>query len=532
MTEEKINNTKHQKQLDAIIITFVVLTLAVFFGIQLIMKTGVFQKPGQLTFESSMTELTRDFVNTTLDPIEHLHLSADVSVSDLQTYDFPIDPLIGLDADGTSYSQQSLVYDILVPVTTFDDPTTNISSSDIDHYNLVSVHNLTPEQKALSIDNHYYLDNLDAYPSNVNQILIKDSNSPNSKYGRRGAVFECLIIYGESSDVRKVAEALVANIAEFPKKSDILSLAQTGVTALSRRMNTKLAQVNNNGKYFSEKIGPFLSQFDFTHTSNEASFSTSANGTNICSQPAMIDTLTGIGLDIVELTGNHNLDCGAEDAINTIKKYQELGIKTVGGGISATEAAIPLEIDAKSTNITILAYNLSTGGYTTNDQPGANLYTEEKAKADIAAAQERGDFIIVDVQYYECNEYANTSEDTTCDYADSSSGDQVTLFRSLIDMGTDIVVGTAAHQPQTYEQYHNGFIYYGLGNLFFDQSAWPGTTRSLILVHYFRDNRLLQTRIVPTIYDDNFQTTLMPNNQAVAFLQRLLNAQPKAANGS
>ena len=311
----------------------------------------------------------------------------------------------------------------------------------------------------------------------------------------------------------------------MPSRETVLTLAQTGVTALSRRMNSKLQQVSD-ATYFSEKIAPFLSKFDFTHTSNESSFSNLASGSNICSASAMIDVLTNVGINIVELTGNHNQDCGDKDAIATIEQYHNLGMQTFGGGVSAEAAAIPLQIAGKNTNITMLGYNLSTGGYTLDATPGANFYTEAKARADITAAKERGDFVIVDIQYYECNEYADTRENTICDAADSSAGDQVGFFRSLIDMGADVVVGTAAHQPQTFEQYHDGTIYYGLGNLFFDQSAWPGTTRSLVLVHYFWQDKLLQTRIVPTVYDNNFQTALMDTAAAEKFLQRLLEVQP------
>lgn len=174
----------------------------------------------------------------------------------------------------------------------------------------------------------------------------------------------------------------------------------------------------------------------------------------------------------------------------------------------------------------MLAYNYSTGGYTTDNTPGANLYTDEKAKSDIAAAKERGDFVIVDVQFFECNSYVNTSEDTTCDYANSSAGDQVGFFRNLIDLGANIVVGTSAHQPQTFELYKDGAIYYGLGNLFFDQTWWPGTTRSIILVHYFLNGKLVQTRLVPTVYDQTYQTKLMEDKDAEAFLTRLVKVRP------
>ena len=76
------------------------------------------------------------------------------------------------------------------------------------------------------------------------------------------------------------------------------------------------------------------------------------------------------------------------------------------------------------------------------------------------------------------------------------------------------------------ELYGDGAIYYGLGNLFFDQTWWPGTTRSLVLVHYFYKGELLQTRIIPTVYDSTYQTKLMNTDAAASFIDRLYSARP------
>ena len=158
--------------------------------------------------------------------------------------------------------------------------------------------------------------------------------------------------------------------------------------------------------------------------------------------------------------------------------------------------------------------------------PGANQYYDDVAASQIKVAKERGDLVIVDIQYYECNAYASEFEDPTCDRADSAAGDQVGFFRHLIDLGADIVVGTSAHQPQTFELYGDDVIYYGLGNLFFDQVWWPGTTRSLILVHHIYKDKLLQTEIVPTVYDSTMQTRLLDKDTAKWFLDRLISVAP------
>lgn len=464
-----------------LIALFVIIVL--IFVVQKVVRIGLFA-PGELIFTDNLSEDQRAFLNG---------VATDLVLDSDLTIDF---------YESTTADPSGLLYNVLVPVTDFYDPAVSISAGDARSGQLLSVLDLTPQVKLLALDDIYYLDHLD-----------------------QGAFFQYFRLDGKTSDVELLTTKLHEKLPTFPTKDTVLSFAQTGVTALSRNMNTKLDEVKD-ASYFAEKIAPYLSGFDLTHTSNESSFSSAASATNICAKPGMIDALTSISLDIVELTGNHNQDCGDEDALATIKQYRDLGIKIVGGGETATTAAEPLIIDEKDTHITLLGYNLSTGGYTLDDTPGANFYTREKALADIAAAKDRGDFIIVDVQYYECPSYVFESENTICDYANSAAGDQVGFFRELIDMGADVVVGTAAHQPQTFELYKGGVIYYGLGNLFFDQSWWPGTTRSLILAHYFWNGNLLQTRIVPTIYDSGYQTQLLDNATTEWFIKRLTQARP------
>lgn len=463
--------------------------LVIILGLFLVNLAVTRAKSGEIIFDESVSEAGKQLVLDNLP--EDLELKADIVIAKKTSLT-------------ASDEENQLLYNILVPVTDFYNSETNISAENLDSVTLIPFNELNFTQKLLAIDGEYYLDTLNS-----------------------GAKFEYLEFSGEDEElVRKVIDSVKPKLPEFPTHEEILTFAQTGVTALSRGMTRRLVQTND-AKAFAVNIGDFLSNFDLTHTSNEASFSANESSQNICADPRMMEVLTAIGLDIVELTGNHNQDCGDNDAIATIDKYRELGIKTVGGGKTAAEAAIPLEIEQKNTGITMLAYNYSTGGYTTDATPGANYYTPEKAEQDIATAKARGDFVIVDVQFYECNSYASTTEDTTCDRANSSAGDQIGFFRHLIDLSADIVVGTSAHQPQTFELYGDGVIYYGLGNLFFDQSQWPGTTRSLILVHYFYDGKLLQTRLTPTVYDNSYQTRLLDDAEARAFIERLASVKPE-----
>ncbi|MDO8265821.1 MAG: CapA family protein, partial [Candidatus Saccharibacteria bacterium] len=144
-------------------------------------------------------------------------------------------------------------------------------------------------------------------------------------------------------------------------------------------------------------------------------------------------------------------------------------------------------------------------------------------KEDIETAKQQSQFVIVDVQYWECYAYPDGYiEFPECDLP---IGEQESVFKQIADLGADMVVGSSAHQPQIYELYNGKPIYYGLGNLYFDQTSWPGTERGIILTHYFIGGKLIQTKLTPTVYDDELQTEVMSNQEAENFLERLQNAR-------
>ncbi|MBR3253039.1 CapA family protein [Candidatus Saccharibacteria bacterium] len=483
-----------------ILLIFVIIAVGAFFAVQFFTKTGIFRIPGVVYYGDSLTSAETGIFEGIFD--EKIDLDKDVTISGKWALEKP------------TTSRGEYLYEVLVPVTDFYSTETNVDVNNVtelldesfktaNNFELIPVSELDFSKKLLSLNGKYYLDNFDS-----------------------GAVYRTIDF--DSEKFEEEIEPLIVDVfkKEFPSKESTLTFAQTGVTALSRRMNSRLNAVGGDAAYFSAEIGPFLSGFDITHTSNESSFSSYASNANICSDKRFVDTLTGIGLDVVELTGNHNQDCGDQAAIDTIDIYNEKGIKIVGGGKTAAEAAVPLEIDQKGTGITMLAFNQSTGGATLDNTPGANQYYENTAASQIKEAKDRGDLVIVDIQYYECNAYASTYEDPICDRANSSAGDQVGFFRHLIDLGADVVVGTSAHQAQTFELYGNGAIYYGLGNLFFDQTDWPGTTRSLVLSHYFHNGKLLQTKLVGTIYGQDMQTKLLDADTMKWWLERLVKVKP------
>lgn len=376
-------------------------------------------------------------------------------------------------------------------------PLAELGSNDVV---FIPISQLSSDVKLLSLEGAYYLDSYN-----------------------QGALFRIASFSGTA------AESLsTLDLNDLKGKDGILKVNQSGVTALTRLMQRKLAAVKDP-KYFSAKIGSFMSDADITHVSNEVSFRDGCQYSNglFCSPPEFIETLKDSGVDLVEITGNHNNDNGSTYNTESIKLYQGLGWNVFGGGLNSNEARKPYVADIKGTKAAFIGYNMADGagsgaiaGTTT---AGANIYARDKAKADIEAAKQAGQFVIVDIQYAECQAYpAGYTEFPACD---GPIGGQEQNFKEMIDLGADMVVGSSAHQPQTYELYKGKAIYYGLGNMYFDQTQWPGTERGIILTHYFDSGKLLQTKLSPTVYDASLQTRLMDAEEAGYLLTRLQQAR-------
>ena len=478
-----------------IILVFLIVAAGMVFLLTQIFNKNIVIVPGKIIYDESLTAKEKVSLENILSDYkapEDITISATTEPASFVT--------------GASKDQNYIIYDTLVPITDFYDATSNIETAEAKNYTFISVDKLTPNQKLLSLDGNYFFDDY-----------------------LNGAMYRIIHF---SSDKATGAIDMTSNATNTKlTKEDVLSFNQTGVTALTRRMLNALNKVGD-GVYFAEYVKDFLKSSDLTHISNEVSFASdcSIKDMTLCSDPRMFSAITAIGTDIVELTGNHNNDWGNTANLETIKLYDENEMLTFGGGENEIDAVAPLEIDEKGTKLTLIGINYSTsskanGQGATANTPGANIYDAELTKKQIKEAKANGNYVIVDVQFSECYSYPDEGQEMP--ECDSPITGQQAFFRNLIDEGADMVIGTQAHQPQTYELYQGKPIYYGLGNLFFDQTYWPGTERSLILTHYFKDGELLQTRITPTMYGLSYQPQIMDESTAKSYLARLLNASSK-----
>lgn len=321
------------------------------------------------------------------------------------------------------------------------------------------------------------------------------------------------------------------NAIDSISEDNVATVIQTGVTAMGRNLVLK-ANSTKDYDWFAKNIGAFLSDADLTHTSNEVSFAedcTQAKGTmRFCALPETIATLTTSGIDLVELTGNHNNDWNRTNNTNTINMYKDAGISYFGGGLNLEDARKPYITEIKGTRIGFLGYNYydpivakNSVPVANSTQPGANPYDEDQVKADIEALESQVDIIVVDFQFQEC--WCYSEGNTTC-YKPNAVPNQQSVFRQAVEWGADIVVGTQAHQPQGFEMRSDGAIFYGLGNLYFDQTVYTGTKEEEIIKHYFYNGQHLTTRVYTAYYDKNYQPYLTTGTDRTSLLTKLFKA--------
>lgn len=449
---------------------------------------------------------SKEIFNKTLIPSAHIYsLVNNISKDTLPDYDIFV-----LDSSNEQFLKED--YDIQSTVLdSYSELVEKLSESD-SNIGLVEFNDIDYQVKILEMDNEYYLEN----PS---------ASIPISFYAKIK---------------RNVDDFALSILSKYTgmgsnqwDESKLVKINMGGVVAMTRGLALKMDNLQDYA-YPAREIGSFLADADLTHVSNEVSFvpdCQSYSGLRFCSRPEYIQTLQEAGVDIVELTGNHNNDFGSKYSVQTIEKYKSLGMRYYGGGLNSEDASEILYEDLKGSTIAFIGYNYYDSIYPSvalaaENRAGANFYSEEIMESDVKEARENADVVIVTFQFQECWSYPPTDVIYPICYKPLSNPDQKAVFRMAADFGADVVIGSQAHQPQTYELYGDSVIFYGTGNLFFDQNLWIGTRQGLIFSHYIYEGKLIQSKITP-IYmgKDDLMPRLATQEQGDLLLRLLKEAR-------
>jgi poly-gamma-glutamate synthesis protein (capsule biosynthesis protein) len=319
-------------------------------------------------------------------------------------------------------------------------------------------------------------------------------------------------LYGEDS-----ATPLIPASNRDPDK--LTTLAMTGVTALVR--STAYTMEQRGITYPGRDVGDWLREADITHISNEVPFAEDCPFPNpvqqdlqFCSDPRYIGLLEDIGTDIVELTGDHFRDWGAEAMYLTLKLYDERGWPYYGGGANIEEGRRAVTLEHNGNKLAFIGCNGKGGWYATAgaDHPGAVSCDFDWMQSEIERLRLEGYLPIATFQHFEYYSYLAQPK-------------QIRDFQRVADAGAVIVSGSQAHHPQAIEFKNDAFIHYGLGNLFFDQYAISLATRQAFIDrHVFYDGRYIGTELLPILFMDYARARPMTPEERDVLLRSVFSA--------
>jgi poly-gamma-glutamate synthesis protein (capsule biosynthesis protein) len=297
--------------------------------------------------------------------------------------------------------------------------------------------------------------------------------------------------------------------------SKLTILILTGTTALTRQ--TAVVMDQKGVLYPASDIGDLLRSADITHISNEVPFMqdcppTEPNGMKFCSKPDYMQLLLAIHANVIELTGNHEMDYGADPLRYTLQLYKDNSLSYYGGGENQADAEKPLYIDDHGNHLAFIGCNSigPEGDFATQDQPGALRCDRGWLETEIATVKAAGYLPIVTFQSME-----------TCDFtpSDVETGD----MQAAAADGAVIVSGSQAHCPQAMTFAGNTFIHYGLGNLFFDQDDML-SDKAFIDRHYIYDGRYISTQLFTIKLEDHARPVFMTQDERDSLLSQVFAA--------
>ena len=362
-------------------------------------------------------------------------------------------------------------------------------------YHIHRFEETSPGWRILSLDGVSLLDrfvDLDLYPLKTKYLIHEIKDSQNR--------------------VQKDHVWWSANANFDPDLLTVLTL--TGTTALTR--GTAFQMAENGVSFPIKQISDVLLKADILHVSHEVPMFEACppavplrEEMRFCSDPKNIEMFKIVGVDIVEITGNHLLDWGPDAFLETLSHYENQGILVYGGGISPDDAASGLEITDHGNQFVFLGCNISgpDNVWVTPERPGVLKCDQQILNKQITTYREQGLIPIVTYQHYELDGFT-PSPQLQADFWQSA------------EAGAIIVSGSQAHFPQGFDFVNGAFIDYGVGNLFFDQmQTWY--RKATIDTHYFYDGKYINTELIPIINESQGQPRLMTEEESDRFLSKL-----------
>ena len=234
--------------------------------------------------------------------------------------------------------------------------------------------------------------------------------------------------------------------------------------------DAKQADGTYDFKPMLELIKPISSQYDLVYYNQETILGGTelglSNYPRFNSPYEVGDAFIDAGFNMVSLATNHTMDKNEQGVINSVNYWSQHKDSVVYSGqwtsFESRENEVSQIYEKNGIRYAFLSYTTWTNGLETpaGKEYLNNVYSDEKASADIAKVRDKADVIIVAMHW-------------GVEYSLGVSYDQERIAKFLSEQGVQIIIGAHPHVVEPVEYINDGktFVIYSLGNFISDQEG-------------------------------------------------------------
>jgi poly-gamma-glutamate capsule biosynthesis protein CapA/YwtB (metallophosphatase superfamily) len=308
-----------------------------------------------------------------------------------------------------------------------------------------------------------------------------------------------------SQQIKILREAEESWLEKLRQESDLIEsripelfwISSVGDMMLGRGVSTALRQPGGVQRVFGDTL-QYLSGSDISAGNLEGTLSRGKGAVpksfNFAFPSWVLQYLEEAGFHYLTLTNNHIWDYGLEGFLDTLKLMERSPIASSGAGRDLSEASEPWLKELGNTTFAIL----SIGAFP-RERNGFD------GKATASAGDEKPGILFIDRGAREAmkNHFSGDSFNILYVHGGhewwNSPGDEYEkLYRSFVDLGADLIIGSHPHVLQRMEAYKGSLIAYSLGNFIFPgMYVMDWAEDSIILRTGVSEGRLLYVEPIP-----------------------------------
>lgn len=234
--------------------------------------------------------------------------------------------------------------------------------------------------------------------------------------------------------------------------------------------------------------------------------------------PRVLGYMKRGGTDVVTLAANHVTDQGADGLLETIRHFDEAGIRHTGAGANLDQALEPAVVDVHGLRFAVVGWNIVNGVLEAGpNQPGVAWINESNVRESVARARRVADVVICMPQW------------GYPEYRVEFIQAELDMQKLFLDAGCDQILGSGPHEAAEIDFTRDAgglhFTVLGHGNFLFGQSWSQQTQEGMLPELTFRGTQLVQVRLHPYIMLEQAQASLTdPETDGHYVLQRVFDA--------